>query len=1046
MSSEVIDIARISDGGSSQPQIQARVDLFKNWNIPIGSKIIEIGCGQGDCTLVMAYLVGEQGHVTGIDPAPLDYGAPTTLGQAQDKLKQSVVGNRITFHQSDLKSFLDSSASEPLYDYAVFARSTWYLSSAEELTPMLVALRGRTKHLCIAEYSTDIQGDIAALPHLLAAISQAEFNSRDNNLDRHDNIQSIIPPQKFRELALKAGWVLEKEDLIRSPEDQEDARWEVARVLSESYRIRSQSTSGASRQEYADALIGAVEESKRALGPNPKLRTLPTWLASWAIKWRYSGVPAFPRRGGTWQDQPNNPPSHLQGQRRGKAKWDLKSRLSVSTSLGSLKQPPLRPVAGAGPSGLVTAKTLLHNFPQGTFSPVIFDSRHEVGGLWSSSGTGTLNPSMRTNLSSFTVAFSDLAWESVMETSGVPMFPQARQVGRSDGNCSHEETESEEFDLLVVASGYFAQKHVPSIPGLKELTLAGRVVHSSELQTKERIQSDSNHLAHGNIAIIGGSMSGVEAASAVALHQSSDAHNKAQVDKHVVHHIHSRPFWTLPTHLPHETSEISETVSFLPLDLAMYDLGRRPPGPIEYALGVIPKDKIAKTNEYFSSLLGAEYKEFGHMQGNPSQNMNSQPPWVAIGNNYAEFVRSGAIQSTMGRAVSVKTNQETKLSTIEIASADGQTNTLDNIASIVLATGFTPFDSLSLLPADVLAALEYSKEDPFLPLVLDKGGTIRSEVPDLGFVGFYRGPYWGVMEMQARFLGAEWIKKSRQPLKTETQRQSLRILRGPDKSLQRGQFPMGDYVGLMESFSKDLGIDRTGLSENDSRSGPAIPARYTYKHPSITAHKDMCNEKERTLSALKALSDPSHQSLQDAAALAVFRALHGTWRFSREEVAGNKESGTATLSPRYPSSPAYDREYVCDEYLDSDLDETSFSCSKHRSIFRLSESGAQDGNTDIEIWGGDPVEAGENLQRLHLTPFYRKEVDGEYTPGEHVIYAKSSASSLRVESETTKVSPRGFEYVFHFKGVSIASWEKLEPDAAGAEGQALSRTRTIYTR
>ncbi|KAJ5889341.1 hypothetical protein N7504_010151 [Penicillium tannophilum] len=282
MSLDVIEIARISDGGSSKPQIQARVDLFKTWDIPSGSKILEIGCGQGDCTLAMAYLVGEQGHITGIDPAPLDYGSPMTLGQAQDKLKQSEVGDRITFHQADLEGFLNSSASEPLYDYAVFARSTWYLPSAETLTPMLVALRGRTKHLRIAEYSTDIQGDIAALPHLLAAISQAEFNSRDDNLDRQDNIQSIVTPQKIRELALKAGWVLEKEDVIKSPEDQEDAGWEVGRVLSEKYRARSRSSGGASRQEYADALISAVEESKRALGPSPKLRTLPTWLGSWA--------------------------------------------------------------------------------------------------------------------------------------------------------------------------------------------------------------------------------------------------------------------------------------------------------------------------------------------------------------------------------------------------------------------------------------------------------------------------------------------------------------------------------------------------------------------------------------------------------------------------------------------------------------------------------------------------------------------------------------------------------------------------------------------
>jgi hypothetical protein len=37
---------------------------------------------------------------------------------------------------------------------------------------------------------------------------------------------------------------------------------------------------------------------------------------------------------------------------------------------------------------------------------------------------------MRTNLSRFTVSFSDLAWESVLGTADAPMFPQAWQVGR----------------------------------------------------------------------------------------------------------------------------------------------------------------------------------------------------------------------------------------------------------------------------------------------------------------------------------------------------------------------------------------------------------------------------------------------------------------------------------------------------------------------------------------------------------------------------------------------------------------------------------------
>ena len=75
ISTDIANIAKLGDGSSSEPQIEGRLDLCRKWGIPQGSKVLEIGCGQGDCTLVIAYVVGDQGHVTAIDPAPLDYGS-----------------------------------------------------------------------------------------------------------------------------------------------------------------------------------------------------------------------------------------------------------------------------------------------------------------------------------------------------------------------------------------------------------------------------------------------------------------------------------------------------------------------------------------------------------------------------------------------------------------------------------------------------------------------------------------------------------------------------------------------------------------------------------------------------------------------------------------------------------------------------------------------------------------------------------------------------------------------------------------------------------
>jgi hypothetical protein len=57
-----------------EAQLQHRIDLVQYWDIKPGSRVLEIGCGQGDTTLVLADAVGEEGHVDAIDPGAPDYG------------------------------------------------------------------------------------------------------------------------------------------------------------------------------------------------------------------------------------------------------------------------------------------------------------------------------------------------------------------------------------------------------------------------------------------------------------------------------------------------------------------------------------------------------------------------------------------------------------------------------------------------------------------------------------------------------------------------------------------------------------------------------------------------------------------------------------------------------------------------------------------------------------------------------------------------------------------------------------------------------------
>lgn len=616
---------------------------------------------------------------------------------------------------------------------------------------------------------------------------------------------------------------------------------------------------------------------------------------------------------------------------------------------------------------------------------------------------------------------------------------------------------TEDFDFLVVASGYFARPHVPPIPGLEDFT--GRVLHSSAMQKGRDPFDEGAGTTSGNVAIIGGSMSGVEAASAAALSQSSATFVSAPSDRHktrpAVHHIYSRPFWALPTYLPHESSD--DTVTFLPLDLAMYDLGRRPPGPVEYALGQISEEKASKTNRYFATLLGPDYEKIGRLRGSGTNDKaHSRPPWVAIGNEYAEFIRSGAIKATMGRPVSIHSDPQTGLASIKIKTSDHLPEILEDISHVVMATGFTPFEALSFLPADVLATLEYSTEDQFLPLILDQGGTLRSEMRDIGFVGFYRGPYWGVMEMQARFLGKAWLGDY-EVQRTENQRQNLRDLRQPDSESRRGQFPMGDYVGLMESFAKDLEIDRIALSDDDDQSGPVIPARYVYTDASAKSdgesHDQRDLEAERTLDDVRAAYLSSSDTAQTAAALAIFRALHGAWKLTRWlPAAGEKVlSGTAIFQPRYPTDSAYDREYVDEENLvSSSANNEPSSENGTASIFRLSGGGTDASRNRIEIWPARTSEHASTGFFLNLTPFYRKKRDGESITGEYVIHASSGPL---IHTKNLASGSRRYQYTFNFNGVSISSWECLdlghEQHAGGenlSEDQPTSHCRSLYER
>jgi len=287
--------------------------------------------------------------------------------------------------------------------------------------------------------------------------------------------------------------------------------------------------------------------------------------------------------------------------------------------------------------------------------------------------------------------------------------------------------------------------------------------------------------------------------------------------------------------------------------------------------------------------------------------IRSEPPLLACSDHYTEFVRHKKIQTITGKVIRASSSN-----TIEIEDKSGHTSRIEDIAAVVCATGFDASASLSFLPPDILETLQFSPTSDEFPLALNIHSTISQKVPSLGFVGFYRSPYWGVMEMQARYLSALWSgdTKAAKALEDDTTIDSMLKLRTDPR---RAQFPMGDYAYLMESFASILSItlQEPPGTPADVKTGIVLPPRYIPDSASLT-------QKHEAKSALEAIDRIfTHSATKGKfVARAVFRALQGIWHLERnitsklDTFPSGSLNGTASFLPRYPTKKDAEMEYL----------------------------------------------------------------------------------------------------------------------------------------
>jgi hypothetical protein len=381
-------------------------------------------------------------------------------------------------------------------------------------------------------------------------------------------------------------------------------------------------------------------------------------------------------------------------------------------------------VVGAGPAGLVAARFLKAE----GFQPVLFERGDRVGGQWSGASTGSgVWPDMRANTSRIMTRFGDLDYpagtaafphnaelRAYLEAyaRGFDLLPHIRfganvvEIARDGVGYALATKDGEGrssrlvFPRVVVATGRYVAPYVPEADGLADFTGTGGVIHSLQYGGPDRFVGR-------RVLVAGGSISALEIASDLARFGAAHVTVAMRRQRYVV----------------------PKLVAGVPVDNVGFTRAAA------LACETFPPAEVAAALKAFLLAAGADPSPFGAAA--PADDPFAAG--IALCQDYVPLLAEG--QLTPKPWINGVAGQT-------VGFAD---DTVDEFDALVVATGCRL--SLPFLSPEIRRILDLDERHIDLA-----DFTFHPDFDGLAFVGLYPliGPYFPVLELQARYLAYAW--------------------------------------------------------------------------------------------------------------------------------------------------------------------------------------------------------------------------------------------------------------------------------------------------